>query len=620
MLTVRARNKEILLLNDVSLLAEKICTGRNVSTSLISQLTNLSELSLPHGMKGLEQACIRLEKAIREESIIGILSDHDCDGQTACAVIYATLRDVFDYPADKIFIYIGHRLNEGYGISQGLLARILSSDILPSVIITADCGSSDAATIAELSKHNIDVIVTDHHQIPSEGPPKIAYAVLNPQQEGCGFPDKFVAGCGVAWFLMASLRSYCSQQWSKKLPSLAPMLDFVGIGTLADCVSLTTSVNNRIILKYAFQAIREGRRPCWRVLKQVYQQHIDSDFFIFKIIPLINASGRLGDGLGGVHFLLSEDMVTAQERLAELISINETRKQLQKEQSLLVTKHLNEYGSDFPALVISLAENGHHGIHGVTAGNLCEEHKKLTILLSSLPHDKEILSGSARAPLGWSIKSIFDRVAAHSPNLMIRYGGHHQAGGVLIAKKDADAFKTAVIEECRQDMLQMHDTHVTQAHDIIFDGLLDLSVVCNIDALSELSSILEPFGKDFPNPCFGIIGKAVSGRAIGADKNHLQWSLQVGSELLKACLFFCTNTNQVLEAFLDRECLWIGEFSIETYRGTRQATFMIKHIIRCGDSLWSSAKAEMSVIQFDSTITTEIKKMRAHFHELAVEA
>jgi single-stranded-DNA-specific exonuclease len=168
----------------------------------------LSKLSDPSAMVDIDKAAARVGMAIMNGECIGLETDHDCDGQTAHAILYYNLAQHFRHPAEKIKSYIGHRLEEGYGLSQKVADRILADSPRPTVIITADNGSSDEARIAQLKAQNIDVIVTDHHQIPKEGIPKSAYACLNPTRPDCNFGDPYIAGCMVAWLLMVKVRSY----------------------------------------------------------------------------------------------------------------------------------------------------------------------------------------------------------------------------------------------------------------------------------------------------------------------------------------------------------------------------------------------------------------------------
>lgn len=230
---------------------------------------SLARLDHPHLMKDMDKAVERIAKAIINKEMIGLETDHDCDGQTSHALLYCAFIDYFNHPSDRIRSYIGHRLNEGYGLSVSVMNRMLADDPRPSLVITADNGSSDEAQIVHLKQAGIDVIVTDHHAIPSEGIPKSAFAVLNPTREDCGYPDPLIAGCMVAWLLMAGVRNELIKlnYLPASAPSLAKLLDYVAVGTIADCVSIARSRNNRAVVNYGLKLINQFSRPCWQALR-----------------------------------------------------------------------------------------------------------------------------------------------------------------------------------------------------------------------------------------------------------------------------------------------------------------------------------------------------------------
>jgi len=588
MISVRCRLQDPIESSSYEELAHLIIQGRDLEVDQLLNPRSLNQITPPFSLKGLDPTCERLMQAMDRKEIIGILSDHDCDGQTACAVLYSALTEVFSYPLTHIMCFIGHRTEEGYGITEKLTDRILASDRRPSVIITADCGSSDQKNIVRLSEEGIDVLVTDHHQIPTAGPPLAAYAVINPQQEGCAFPDKHIAGCGMAWFVMCALRSrvMALSPEAPALPSMAPYLDFVAIGTLADCVSLTKSANNRIILRYGLERIRQGLRPCWRVLRALYSDPVSCEFLSFKVIPLINADGRLSNALGGVGFLTSQDMVSAQEQLAMLIETNDHRKHLQKMQLVVAKRCIDPKEC---ALVLNLSTEGHHGIHGVTASRLSEESGKLTMIFSQIDSDPDnpILSGSVRSPEGTCIKSLLDRLHHHKPELMIRYGGHSQAAGLSLYVKNFEIFKKNFLQLCEEDGLgrPQHGRNT-----ITFDGILSSKIVSDVNFMTQLDRMLEPFGKDFKRPVFGIWGEAIEGRVMGAEKNHLQMSLQLETGAFKVMVFFCAQAKEFVNAHTGRKKLWIGEMSFETYKKSNSYMMILKGVFDPDTATWSTAQ------------------------------
>ncbi|NCX93801.1 MAG: single-stranded-DNA-specific exonuclease RecJ, partial [Gammaproteobacteria bacterium] len=261
----------------------------------------LQVLDHPRSIKDIDKAVSRLVAAIANQEIIAIETDHDCDGQTAHAVMHTALIEIFGVPASKVQSFIGHRMKEGYGLSDAVATRILNAIPRPNVVITADNGSSDEPRIARLKEAGIDVIVTDHHHLPEEGPPKSAYACLNPTREDCDFPDDSIAGCMVAWLLMSALRQALIEAGllSEKAPSLKGLLDYVAVGTVADCVSLSRSLNNRAVIRAGLQLISQMQRPCWQaILPLLKRPFLRAEDLGFTIGPMLNSDGRLSDAFG----------------------------------------------------------------------------------------------------------------------------------------------------------------------------------------------------------------------------------------------------------------------------------------------------------------------------------
>jgi single-stranded-DNA-specific exonuclease len=263
-------------------------------------------LDHPLTMQDMTKAAHRVAKAIYNKECIGLETDHDCDGQTSHAVLYHNLVYHFKHPKELLKSYIGHRLKEGYGLSASVANRILEDSPRPSLLITADNGSSDEARIKQLAAVGMDVIVTDHHQIPEDDYPNSAYAFLNPTRDDCNYNDKYIAGCMVAWLLMAAVRLQLIEDKYLNInaPKLVDSLDFVAVGTIADCVSIARSKNNRAVVNYGMKLISQGVKPCWQVLLPLLSNPISSQDLGFKIGPLLNSDGRLSSALGSVSFLL----------------------------------------------------------------------------------------------------------------------------------------------------------------------------------------------------------------------------------------------------------------------------------------------------------------------------
>jgi single-stranded-DNA-specific exonuclease len=397
--------------------------------------------------------------------------------------------------------------------------------------------------------------------------------VINPNQPLCPFPDKNIAGCFVAWFVMAAVRNRWQTQHNITLRSMIDSLDFVAIGTMSDCVSLKNSINNRIVVRYGLKAIRDQYRPCWRVLRQTFRDFVNSDFLIFKLIPLINADGRLFNALNGVNFLLSEDTVTAQERLAELIQTNQQRRYLQKQQMILTNSLMNEARDhQSPGLIVNLGAQGHHGIHGVTASRLLSQYKKVSIIFSQ-HHEVGFLSGSARSPDYISLRELLDSIAIKNPALLKRYGGHHQAAGLCIAVDDFNLFKQEA-----NNFIAHKTSNRIEKNDFTFDGILSNKIEHTVNFFLQLEFSLEPYGKGFERPCFGLYATLDYAKIMGEEQNHLQLLLKTPTQSIKSLFFFVDHPEEIITACEKEECLFIGEFMIEEFQKKQQLSFFLKGI------------------------------------------
>ena len=508
----------------------KIVAARVAKTDDLDLILNgtIKNLSSPFLFKDIKKAVDRIYIAIDNNEIIGIETDHDCDGQTSHAIFYEALTKVFNHPKDKIRSYIGHRMKEGYGLSDSLAKRILDDSILPSLIITADNGSTDETRIYMLKQNGIDTIVTDHHSVPLEGAPKSAIAVLNPNQLNCHYPDKSIAGCMVAWLFMAALRRKFIEN-SKKLGdsySLSDLLDLVAVGTVADCVSMANSHNNRIVTKLGIEKLRHNNRKCWNFFDK---DKISSEYIGFSIAPILNSDGRLADALGSVSFLLENDEKKADNIFNNLKEQNNQRKDIQKqltEQAITKARELNKKS------ICILLDNGHAGIHGISASRIKDMFGKPTIIFSQTQTDPNLIAGSARSIDEIHIKQVLDIIAAQKPDLMKKYGGHRGAAGLTIEKQDFEDFYN-IFEQLISEIVTRNNLDLSPK--IEYDFELDESEF-NFATLVKIDS-LEPYGREFEKPLFCNDFVVDSIRFVGKDKNHAQMILKFNNISIKGIWF-----------------------------------------------------------------------------------
>lgn len=483
----------------------------------------LTHLLAPKLMQDMTIASERLVKAILAGECIGIETDHDCDGQTSHAVLFYNLVNRFGHPAERLRSYIGHRLTEGYGLSEPVANRILSDDPRPSLIITADNGSADEPRIARLKAAGIDVIVTDHHEIPKEGCPQSAFACLNPSREDCGYNDPYIAGCMVAWLLMATTRQLLIEKnhLPKDAPSLSDSLDFVAVGTIADCVSIARSQNNRAVVAYGLRLIEAGSRPCWRAIKIGLNGPIRSEDLGFRIGPLLNSDGRLACAFGSVSFLLAETDEEAMDWVRALQTQNEQRKSIQRaivRDGLKIASQQVEEGRY--SLCVYLAD-GHMGVQGIAASRLKEAYGRPTVIFA--PKGVDLITGSVRGIDDFHVREALQEVANQHPTLLIAFGGHKGAGGLTLKLKDFDKFSQAFERAVQLQLKVNHNQGNTLGPVVWTDGMIATDDL-NLDFLDELIK-LEPFGREFETPIFEIEGRLVELRPVG-DGTHAKVVLE----------------------------------------------------------------------------------------------
>jgi single-stranded-DNA-specific exonuclease len=535
----------------------------------------LSHLDSPDLMKDMDKAAERVCEAIQNSEIIGIETDHDCDGQTSHAVIYSALTEIFGVDPKVIRSYIGHRMKEGYGLSSAVAKRILEDTPRPTLLITADNGSSDEAQIKLLKAEGIEVIVTDHHYLPEDGPPVSAYAVLNPTQSGCGFPDALIAGCMVAWLLMAKVRALLIEKGLllETAPSLKSLLDFVAVGTIADCVSMARSANNRAVVKYGLKLINQQRRACWQALAKLTPRVFKAEDLGFLIGPLLNSDGRLSDAFGSVSFLLAKDLVEAEPWAQELSKQNQIRKGIQKnitEEALKAGAEQVQQGRT--SLVISLSK-GHAGVHGISASRIKDQFGRPTILFSSKEQEPDLLSGSARSIDGVHLRNALARVKALSPDSMVKFGGHAGAAGLTIEKQKlenfSELFEQAVLEQISSEKVGpviFTDGELSQEH-------FSLEFV---QSLGEL----DPYGREFDTPLFEGEFLIQNLKWVGSDQSHLSLNLILkdSSQSLgfRAVWFSAELWAKSLQA--GNLIYAVFGLSASEFRSVRELNLMLRHV------------------------------------------
>ncbi|GLS83067.1 single-stranded-DNA-specific exonuclease RecJ [Paraferrimonas haliotis] len=492
------------------LLARRGVTSEDESLALANLLS-------PHTMLGLSEAAAIVTEAIVQQKRILIVGDFDADGATSTAVCMLALKRM---GANNVDFLIPNRFDYGYGLSPELVT--LAHQQHAQLLITVDNGISSISGVAAARALGIDVVVTDHH-LPGDALPQ-ANAIVNPNQHGCPFASKALAGCGVAFYLMSAIRAKLKQSgWftmQQPMPNLAELLDIVALGTVADLVSLDS--NNRILVKAGLARVRSGRcRPGILELltlgKRRPQATVASDF-AFAVAPRLNAAGRLDEMALGVELLLCDDAHQAKRMAAQLDLLNQERRALEQDmqQDALAHLHSLQFGDDNLPWGLALYDDSwHQGVIGILASRLKERYHRPVIAFAD--GDEHTIKGSARSIPGLHMRDLLELINSRHPGMLIKFGGHAMAAGLTIAKHDLAQFQQAYLTGIQDNI----DESILTG-EILSDGELSAAdiTLANAQAIRECG----PWGQAFPEPVFDGEFYIVSQRIVG--ERHLKLVLR----------------------------------------------------------------------------------------------
>ncbi|MBP58011.1 MULTISPECIES: single-stranded-DNA-specific exonuclease RecJ [Idiomarina] len=490
----------------------------------------LRDIASPLALKDIEKAVNRLVEAKHNSERISLAVDFDADGQTSLAILYRGLT-MLGFEPSNLIVHCSHRLREGYGLNDKLVDRILERD-RPSLIVTADNGSSNAKEIERLSAEGIDVIVTDHHAL-LEGPPPHAYAVINPIRSDCEFHDKSIAGCSVAFMLLIALRqSLLALGEIDKTLSIAPLLTFSGVGVQADCVHLGNSMTNRAMVRYAISAIQKGSPyPCWNALKSLGRSKvIDSEFLSFTVAPAINAAGRLDEAKHAGNLFITDDVNEAISHVNTLKVLNESRKDIERSMTKLAKQIISQKYNESMLSLCALLEEGNPGVIGIVSSRITQKYGKPSCILAPTVDDPTILTGSLRSVDSYSIKEGIKYINEAYPDLLERGGGHDKAGGVSFPRS-----KTHEFEEAFESSVRRQTDSSTLVPRIETDGFLPPKEM-TLELVRAIAD-LQPFGQGFPKPSFEGKGRLIEYRLVGSPKVHAQLRLNFEGKEVKGIWF-----------------------------------------------------------------------------------
>ncbi len=489
----------------------------------------LSSLKDPFSLKDMKKAVKRLWQAIINKEKILIFGDFDADGVTATSLLV----DFFTYIETDVTWYIPHRTKEGYGIQKNHINMFAEQDI--DLIITVDCGSGSYEAVKIAAMEDIDIIITDHHEIAS--PPPSCAAIINPKQKECLSDLEHLAGVGVAFYLLMALRKYLRIKnfWVDiEEPNLLNYCDLVALGTIGDMVPLKDE--NRILSIHGIKVIKKGRRIGIKTLIQVSRiriENLDSDDIGFRLIPRINAAGRLSHARICVGHLTSNDRISSIKTSALLNELNLKRQKIEHEIVNDIVARIEKNKQILNKKILILwDQKWNASVLGIAASHLVRKYSRPVILISTL---SDPFTGSCR-----SINSIniHDALSVHS-NLLERFGGHSMAAGITICKENIEKFANAM------------ETYIDMNFDeTCFLKSVNIELAIALDKvtfeLAEQINRLRPFGVGNPEPLFSCKKvRVVSSAIIGLNHRKMVLKDINGVREIEAFQFNIKNNNDL---------------------------------------------------------------------------
>ncbi len=404
----------------------RLLAGREIASA--DQLGGeLSDLLAPDQLLGIQPMARLLADAIQQQQKILIIGDYDCDGATATALGLKALKRM----GALVDFLVPNRFEYGYGLSPEIVQ--LAKQRNPDWIITVDNGIASVAGVETANALGIKVLITDHH-LPGEHTPAAA-AIVNPNQRGCHFASKHLAGVGVIFYVMLALRAELRQRDlfdAETQPRLDDLLDLVALGTVADLVKLDR--NNRILVQHGLKRIRAGQACAGiRALFQIAGRdisHATAQDLGFSIGPRINAAGRLDDIALGIECLSAEHLSYALPLAQQLNQINLQRREIEQEIKFSAQTLLDESQIAQRYSVCLLDESWHHGVIGVVASRLKDSLHRPVIVFA--PDEQDLLRGSGRSIANLHLRDALDAVSKLDPDVMVKFGGHAMAAGLTI--------------------------------------------------------------------------------------------------------------------------------------------------------------------------------------------
>ncbi|MCL1076945.1 single-stranded-DNA-specific exonuclease RecJ [Parashewanella spongiae] len=532
--------------------------------------SSLASLLRPDTMKGQQQAATLICDAIESNKAIIIVGDFDADGATSTSICLLALKMM---GAKRVSYLIPNRFDYGYGLSPEIVE--IAAQQGAELLITVDNGISSITGVAAANQLDIPVVVTDHH-LAGDTLPEAA-AIVNPNQPDCPFASKAIAGVGVAFYLMSSIRAELKRRnWFESQhiiePNLAILLDIVALGTVADVVPLDS--NNRIIVEAGLRRVRSGRcrvgiTALLEIAKRNPQRVVASDFG-FAVGPRLNAAGRLDEMSLGVELLLCEDINKARTMAAELDGLNQERREIEagmQHEALAKLKQLNINDDNLPQGLVVYQQDWHQGVIGILASRIKDKYHRPVIAFAQAENGE--IKGSARSIKGVHMRDLLEKINTLSPDLIIKFGGHAMAAGLSIKAEAISKF-----EQLYHQVIAETVTPELLTGELFSDGELAANQL-EIET-AEMIRYAGPWGQEFEEPCFDGRFTIIQQRLVGEKHLKLVLETECGSKLIDAIAF-----NIDLKAWPNLQAKKVDvvySLEINEFRGNQSLQLMVKQI------------------------------------------
>lgn len=504
----------------------------------------------PLTLLGMEAAVERIYAARRDRERIMVYGDYDADGVSSTAILVTVLEEL----GLSVVPFLPHRGEHGYGLNQGVLEDIIG-DI--DLVITCDCGISNAEEIAWLAEQGIDTIVVDHHTVPAQLP--AAVAIVHPDHPEKKYAGGALCGAGVSWKVASALLRDPRSPFHTDSDKEKWLLDLAALGTVADMVPLTGE--NRTIVQFGLEILRRTRRPGLEAFLSVLRldrAHLSAQDISFRLAPRLNAAGRMDHPQPALDLLLTRDAGHAQELVAQLEVFNRQRQTV----TARMLKEIETQVGDDP-VIFAYNESWPAGVVGLAAGRLADRYCRPAVVVGS---NGRHAVGSARSPEGMNILHILQQ----GRDVLLALGGHAQAAGFSLLPNQIEEFRRRIMVGVEVST----DEAVAEAADVVLDqSLLDTATLAMIDDFA-------PFGEGNSRPNLVIQNMSLVGsRTVGKTADHAKFTWEVNGDRLDGIGF---GLAEQLTAFKGKAMDVLGTLEANEWQGRRSLQIAVQEVAVAG--------------------------------------